>query len=226
MIGEALGFDRMTNWRRTGAMLLVGLAASLAARPALCSVLDIAPDGHVTVIDGPSLHLSSDPSIARPIRGGASMARTAAPKARLAGRPADQVAGAINTASATQRLNPDLIEAVAWQESHLRPDAVSPKGAVGVMQLMPATARSLGVRQDDVSSNVQGGATYLRLLLSRYDGDLVKALAAYNAGPGAVDRHGGPPPYRETRAYVAAVLEQLAERVVPAQPAQMTSPRP
>jgi soluble lytic murein transglycosylase-like protein len=207
---------------------LGGLIAGLAAGPVMASVLDIAPDGQVTVIDGPTLYMSSDPAAARRIEGPAHAPRAAPPRAASSpGMPArPQVAQAINAAAQTVGLDPDLIEAVAWRESRLRPEAVSPKGAVGVMQLMPDTARALGVRDGDVASNVQGGASYLHQMLARYDGDLVKALAAYNAGPGAVDRNGGPPPYRETRAYVAAVLERLAERVVPAQPTRKTRPQP
>jgi len=106
-------------------------------------------------------------------------------------------------------LDPDLVVAVAAVESGFRPTAVSPKGAQGVMQLMPGTARDLGVTDPlDAAANVDGGTRYLRDLLARFDGDLSKALAAYNAGPGAVARHQGVPPYRETRDYVKKVLRR------------------
>jgi soluble lytic murein transglycosylase-like protein len=107
-------------------------------------------------------------------------------------------------------LNPELVLAVVSVESAFRVDAVSPKGAQGLMQLMPATAVSLGVSDPlDPQQNLDGGVRHLGSLLSLYRGDLRKALAAYNAGAGAVERYGGTPPYRETRDYVRRVLERF-----------------
>ena len=94
----------------------------------------------------------------------------------------------------------------------MRGGVVSAAGAIGEMQLMPATARALGVDPWDTRDNFRGGAAYLGGLVHRYDGDLIRALAAYNAGPGAVDRYGGVPPYRETQAYVAAIMNRLGRR--------------
>jgi len=114
-------------------------------------------------------------------------------------------------AEAAQRhgLDPALVLAVVSVESAFHPGAVSPKGARGLMQLMPPTAASLGVADPfDPVANLDGGARHLSALLVRYGGDLTKALAAYNAGERAVDRHGGVPPYSETRAYVSKVLRR------------------
>ena len=105
-------------------------------------------------------------------------------------------------------LAPGLLEAVAWQESRGRMSAVSVKGALGVMQLMPGTAVELGVNPGDLADNIRGGALYLRRQLDRFGGNVPLALAAYNAGPGAVARFGGIPPYRETRDYVAKIMSR------------------
>ena len=108
-------------------------------------------------------------------------------------------------------LSPSLIEALVWQESRWRHDARSPVGARGLAQLMPGTARDLGVNPDDPFANLEGGARYLREQIDRFDGDLEKALAAYNAGPGRVMRAGGIPRIRETQLYVAAIMGRLSD---------------
>ncbi len=101
-----------------------------------------------------------------------------------------------------------LVRAVVKVESAFYPKAYSKAGAVGLMQLMPATARELGVSDPwDPSANVDGGCRYLRMMLERFGGDLRLALAAYNAGPGAVEHYSGIPPYPETQRYVSLVLE-------------------
>ena len=115
----------------------------------------------------------------------------------------------INQVAARMGLDPDLIHAVILAESAYREKALSPKGAMGLMQLMPATARRLGVEDPwNPEQNIEGGARYLRFLLDRYQGDVELAVAAYNAGEGAVDKYGRTiPPYKETITYVKKVKE-------------------
>lgn len=132
---------------------------------------------------------------------------TPSPAAAKAADPVS-VAQMLVQASEAQALPENFVKTVARMESDLRPNAVSRKGAVGLMQLMPATATELGVDGRVPAQNAMGGAKYLRDLLLRYHGDARLALAAYNAGPGAVDRYHGIPPYPETIAYVAKVLRE------------------
>jgi hypothetical protein len=116
----------------------------------------------------------------------------------------------VNSASGRYRLDPDLVNSVIKAESGFNVHALSPKGAQGLMQLMPGTASQLGVPNAfDPQANVEGGTKYLRELLERYNFDLVKALAAYNAGPQRVEQFGGVPPYYETRAYVARIVRDF-----------------
>ena len=117
----------------------------------------------------------------------------------------------IQVAATRFGIDHNLVDAVAWQESRYNPRALSTAGAMGVMQLMPGTARQLGVRNPhDVEQNVVGGTAYLRQQLERFGNNVPLALAAYNAGPGAVIKYGGIPPYRETQDYVRQIMQRLS----------------
>ncbi len=105
-------------------------------------------------------------------------------------------------------LPPAIVHSIARAESDYRADALSPKGAIGLMQLMPGTAAELNANPHDPAQNADAGARYLRQLLEKYDGVVSKAVAAYNAGPGAVDKYNGVPPYKETVEYVQRVLRE------------------
>ena len=121
----------------------------------------------------------------------------------------------INTISDRHHIDPDFISSVIHAESGFNPRAVSPKGAQGLMQLMPGTASKLGVSNAfDPSANVEGGTRYLTELLQRYNFDVIKALAAYNAGPLRVQQYGGVPPYNETRAYVARIVRDYNRKKI------------
>jgi soluble lytic murein transglycosylase-like protein len=125
-------------------------------------------------------------------------------------KEAGEYARDVRRAAKRWRIDPELIVAVAHTESRLNPTAVSPKGALGVMQLMPSTARLMAVRDPfDPRQNIDGGARWLRMMLDRFKGDVDLALAAYNAGPETVKRYGGIPPYAETRRYVRLVREKM-----------------
>lgn len=116
----------------------------------------------------------------------------------------------IDSVSAEHGVDPRLVRAVIAVESNYRPSAISRKGAVGLMQLMPATARQYGADPFDPKANIEAGIKHLSALLDRFE--LSVALAAYNAGESAVERFGGIPPYRETREYVARILARLRRR--------------
>jgi len=176
--------------------LLATVLWGLLGAPAEAQVTDIRPDGTTATYKGPV--------IASP-----EGLRLLAPE--IIAPHTLPVRAAIDRAAAHHALSRELIAAVAWQESRLQQNALSPKGARGVMQLMPGTARGLRVDAGDLSANVEGGAAYLAQMLERFDGDIIKSLAAYNAGPEAVTRYGGVPPYPETQAYVNAVLRRLAD---------------
>lgn len=140
-------------------------------------------------------------------RYGRASARAASQPSRSGNAPGHPVEKSIQQAAAKYNLSPDLIRSVIRAESNFQADAVSPAGAKGLMQLMPETAKELGVTNPfDIQQNIDGGSRYLRQMLDRFGGDLKRALAAYNAGPGAVEQYNGNVPYAETRQYVKRVL--------------------
>jgi soluble lytic murein transglycosylase-like protein len=140
--------------------------------------------------------------IAQPVIEQKSFAITAAPAT-------GNYAPVINAAAQQYGISPALIDAVMWQESRYNQNAVSSAGAIGLMQLMPGTARQLGVNPADPWQNVFGGTAYLRQQLDRFNNNVPLALAAYNSGPGNVIKHGGVPPFTETRNYVHKIVERL-----------------
>lgn len=193
----------MTSGTRRRATLVAAAIALAAAPCAHAQVLSIADDGAVTTYAGPAVHTSAGVTAILPPESAPPLAV-----------PPEDVVRLIHEASARHAVPPAVVEAVAWQESRFNHAAVSSKGARGVMQLLPKTASDLGVDPDDLKGNIDGGAAYLAQQLRRYGGDLRLALAAYNAGPGAVDRYGGVPPYAETQSYVRAILARLAAATV------------
>lgn len=140
---------------------------------------------------------------------------------RVPASPSAPLKEAVDRIAQENQLSPELVHSVIQVESNYDPNAVSPKGALGLMQLIPSTARRFGVSNVfDPEDNIQGGARYLKYLLGLYKGDQALALAAYNAGEGAVSRYGGVPPYAETQDYVAKVQQRLDR----AQPSAAQSP--
>jgi soluble lytic murein transglycosylase-like protein len=192
--------------------LLAPLACSLAvmATQAQADVLELGSDGARWIAGGPVGTPAPAAFAPANAQGVATPAQTIVdPRVQTPGVPA-VYAAKVAEVSRRYNLSPRLIEALVWQESRWRHDAVSSAGARGLTQLMPGTARYLGVNPDDPMQNLEGGARYLREQLDRFDGNLVHALAAYNAGPGRVIKAGGVPNIRETRNYVAAIMARLA----------------
>ena len=187
--------------------------AILFASPAQAQVMEIASDGTVSVRQGAGaatwevVSPASDKTVdqnGQPIVPAYAYSDVNPPPVP------PQFATALTHAAATANLSPTLLSALVWQESRWNPQAVSSKGAIGLAQLMPATARDLGVNPTDPTANLIGGARYLRTLLDEFDGNVEKALAAYNAGPGRVRSAGGVPAIAETRAYVASIVRRIS----------------
>lgn len=202
-------------------VMIVVAAAGLAAQ-AQADVLELGADG-ARWVAGPLAGAAAVPDTAANVPGPLEQVEglvlpdhaIADPARHAAGIPT-RYAPKIAELAARFDLSPSLLEALVWQESRWRENAVSPVGARGLAQLMPGTARYLGVDSGDPFQNLEGGARYLREQLDRFDGNLEKALAAYNAGPGRVERAGGIPNIRETKQYVAAIMGRLANHSRPA----------
>lgn len=180
------------------------LAISLAfTSPAYADVLEVGAGGATWVVGSPlrqELPVSAEagPSLsAHPI----TIVEDSAGPAQWRGRVAQL--------AVKYDVSPTLLEAVVWQESRWRTGAISTAGARGLTQLMPGTARQMGVDPNDPNANLEGGARYLRIQLDAFGGDIEKALAAYNAGPGRVQAAGGIPNIRETQNYVASIMARL-----------------
>lgn len=189
---------------RISVELTVAIAALLVVA-GLCA--PASADELLYYVDGDRVVFTNTPSRAdaKTVPGFAEQVRLA--RAHLPATPYD---GFIEQLARMDGLDPDLIKAVAMVESGFDPTAISPKGAMGLMQLMPATAAQYDVQDPlDPYESLRGGSRHLRDLLDGFDGDLTLALAAYNAGAGAVRRHGGVPAYRETRDYVHKVQTKL-----------------
>ena len=183
---------------------LVGAATVFTcAFPSAAQVIEVGPAG-ITSFSGPSVITAEGALAITPVR----------PAAKAVSAPAS-TQPLLDKAGEASALSPRLLEAIAYVESRFRHNAVSPKGAIGMMQLMPATAGDLGVDPRDPAQNARGGAAYLRQMLAMFDNNVELAVAAYNAGPAAVRKHKGVPPYAETRAYVSAVMDYLARTSVP-----------
>lgn len=197
---------------RTSAAIF-GLGALMSAHPAPADVLEIDHRGHRWVAGGP-VEAASPANLQED-----ELASVELPFAHPALTSVEKSAGPANWRAHVARLaqkydiSPQLLDAMVWQESRWNTSARSPAGARGLAQLMPGTARMMGVDPDDPQANLEGGARYLRMQLDTFDGDLEKALAAYNAGPARVIKADGIPAIRETRNYVTSVLGRLSRPV-------------
>jgi soluble lytic murein transglycosylase-like protein len=157
-----------------------------------------------------------------PLRGPVAVLAAEDPCDRL---PDADLAPIIDETAKKHDVEPRLLHAVMEQESGFHPCALSPKGAQGLMQLMPATAKALGVSDPfDPAQSIEAGATYLKQLIERYKGDVSQALGAYNAGPSTVDKAGGIPDIPETRNYVNAIMQRLGAK--PPDPPSIPMPKP
>jgi soluble lytic murein transglycosylase-like protein len=171
---------------------------ALAASPAFAQVIDIDVNGEAIIYSEPTVFVND---------GGHVVPERALDSVYSSSRQLSSLTASVSSVERAYGLPPGLVDAVIYQESRGRMDAISSKGALGLMQLMPATAAQLGVNPYNADDNIRGGALYLRQQIDRF-GTIPLALAAYNAGPGAVLRYGGIPPFRETQNYVTTILSR------------------
>jgi soluble lytic murein transglycosylase-like protein len=195
-----------------GRAIAVGFAACACGGAAHADVLEVDSGGAQWIVGPLSQASAASPQAAQPVPDDIVVPDEAVAGASDPGAMVPAAYSAtVRELSARYDLSPALIEALVWQESRWHANAVSPKGAEGLAQLMPGTARAMGVDPRDPAANLEGGARYLREQLDRFGGDLEMALAAYNAGPGRVESAGGVPNIRETQAYVSAVMGRLSD---------------
>lgn len=198
---------RQESVRKAAAALLLALAALSTSNPAAADVLEVGASGPAWIAGGPAVApspaLPDLPDVQAP--GPVTLLSESAGPNGWRNRIAEL--------SAKYDVSPALLEALVWQESRWNAAAVSPVGARGLAQLMPGTARQMGVNLHDPSANLEGGARYLRMQLDAFGGDIEKALAAYNAGPARVAKAGGVPRIRETQNYVASIMARLSDPV-------------
>jgi len=206
----------MSRMRITFAILSAGMWLSLAATSFAQIAADVDEHGKLVYSNENSLevrHRSTISSLPLAAEQSATKEKLAERPStfmpmRQLGQPSDRLDRIVQQAAERNKLDPALVKAVISTESGWNPQAVSQKGAMGLMQLIPATAQRFGVGNPyDPAQNVEGGTKYLRTLIDRYDGDLTKSLAAYNSGEHAVDQSGGVPAYRETQRYVQRVSD-------------------
>ncbi|UAK23169.1 lytic transglycosylase domain-containing protein [Sphingomonas nostoxanthinifaciens] len=197
-------------------LLLASAVASAAAGPAMADVFEVAADGvvHARGVtaqapwsirdadaapdDGDRIDAPQDGALPN-----GAMTLVGAPEAP------ERFRSALLDAARRYDVSPSLLAALVWHESRWQPAALSSKGAIGLAQLMPATARALAVDPHDAGANLAGAAHYLRQMLDLFDGDVERALAAYDAGPARVLKANGIPPIAETRTYVASIIDRL-----------------
>jgi soluble lytic murein transglycosylase-like protein len=186
------------------ARLLIFAIMGAVAPPVSAQVIEIGGDGEATAYDAPTVF--ADNGNSRVFERILSVIQPVVQRPR--------VNDMVTRVEREYGLPSGIVDAVIYQESRGRMNAVSPKGALGLMQLMPGTAAQLGVNPYDPDQNIRGGARYLRQQIDRF-GSIPLALAAYNAGPGAVTKYGGIPPYRETQNYVATILRRWQPPTLP-----------